>query len=84
MTACRRDPGIRPGPRVTVHPPDAQGRRRVHAGGRPLGRAHGVGDLMEFLRRAGLDPDDVDLDDVLLIQWRGGGPAVWSTDTGKE
>ncbi|MEV6735180.1 MULTISPECIES: hypothetical protein [unclassified Streptomyces] len=34
-----------------------------------------------FLRRAGLDPDDVRLDDPLLIEWRGGGPAVWSPDT---
>ncbi|RSS64112.1 hypothetical protein EF912_02335 [Streptomyces sp. WAC07061] len=44
--------------RVTVHPPDIQGRRRVHADGQPLGHATGTGDLLEFLRRAGLDPDE--------------------------
>ncbi|WP_327360033.1 hypothetical protein [Streptomyces sp. NBC_01296] len=27
---------------------------------------------------------DVHLDDALLIEWRGGGPAVWSPDTGEE
>ncbi|RSS41591.1 hypothetical protein EF912_31365 [Streptomyces sp. WAC07061] len=77
MTSCR-DEGIRPGPCITVHPPDAQGRRRVHADGQPLRRATGPRDLMEFLRRADLDPDDVDLDDTALIDWRGGGPAAWS------
>ncbi|EFL12756.1 hypothetical protein [Streptomyces sp. C] len=73
MSPCH-DPDIRLGPRVTVHPPDAQGRRR----------AHGIGDLMEFLRRAGLDPDNVDLDDTLLIEWRGGGPDVWTLGPGKK
>ncbi|MFC9816341.1 hypothetical protein ACFVJM_30260 [Streptomyces virginiae] len=44
------------------------------------GRALGPGDLLSFLRRAGLDPDDVRLDDTLLIEWRGGRPAVWTPD----
>ncbi|MFK0050212.1 hypothetical protein ACIQU4_40140 [Streptomyces sp. NPDC090741] len=70
--------------RVIVYPPDAEGGRRVRCDGEILGRALGPGDLLEFLRRAGLDPDDVRLDDELLIEWRGGGPAVWSPDTGKE
>ncbi|GLV87995.1 hypothetical protein Slala03_76840 [Streptomyces lavendulae subsp. lavendulae] len=61
-----------PALRVIVYPPDAQGGR--------LGRALGPQDLFEFLRRAGLDPDDVNLDDPLLIEWRGGGPAVWTPD----
>ncbi|MFF4012747.1 hypothetical protein [Streptomyces sp. NPDC001717] len=69
-----------PAPRVVVHPPDAEGGRRVRVGGVSLGRALGPRDLLEFLRRAGLDPDDV-FDDALLIEWRGGGPAVWSPDT---
>ncbi|KMO93792.1 hypothetical protein [Streptomyces roseus] len=69
--------------RVIVYPPDAQGGRRVRVGGEILGRALGPGDLLEFLRRAGLDPDDVDLDDALLVEWRGGGPAVWSPDPGE-
>ncbi|GCD39172.1 hypothetical protein OEIGOIKO_07001 [Streptomyces chrestomyceticus JCM 4735] len=37
-----------------------------------------MADLLEFLRRGGLDPDDVDLDDPSLIEWRGGGPGVWT------
>ncbi|MEU8435492.1 hypothetical protein AB0F18_21790 [Streptomyces sp. NPDC029216] len=71
-----------PGLRVIVYPPDAEGGRRVRVDGEILGRALGPGDLLELLRRAGLDPDDVRLDDALLIEWRGGGPAVWSPDTG--
>ncbi|WP_073502874.1 hypothetical protein [Actinacidiphila paucisporea] len=34
-------------------------------------------DLLEFLRRAGLDPDTVDLTDLDLFEWRGEGPGVW-------
>ncbi|MEU5811119.1 MULTISPECIES: hypothetical protein [unclassified Streptomyces] len=68
--------------RVIVYPPDAEGGRRVRVDGAILGRALGPDDLLEFLRRAGLDPDGVRLDDALLIEWRGGGPAVWSPDTG--
>ncbi|RKT02213.1 hypothetical protein BX286_0087 [Streptomyces sp. 3211.6] len=68
-----------PGLRVVVYPPDAEGGRRVRVDGEILGRALGPGDLLEFLRRAGLDPDDVRLDSA-LIEWRGGGPAVWSPD----
>ncbi|WP_030775244.1 hypothetical protein [Streptomyces sp. NRRL F-2664] len=67
-----------PGLRVVVYPPDAEGGRRVRFDGEILGRAFGPGDLLEFLRRAGLDPDDVHLGDARLIEWRGGGPAVWS------
>ncbi|MFD9336325.1 hypothetical protein ACFWBF_18255 [Streptomyces sp. NPDC060028] len=73
-----------PGLRVIVYPPDAQGGRRVRCDGEILGRALGPGDLLEFLRRAGLDQDDVRLDDVGLIEWRGGGPAVWIPATGEE
>ncbi|AKL69625.1 MULTISPECIES: hypothetical protein [Streptomyces] len=71
-------------PRVVVYPPDAQGGRRVRADEEILGRALDPRGLLEFLRRAGLDPDHVRLDDSLLIEWRGGGPAVWSPDTGQE
>ncbi|MEU4358683.1 hypothetical protein [Streptomyces virginiae] len=48
-----------------------------------FGRAFGTANLLEFLRRAGLDRDVVRLDDPLLIEWRGGGPAVWSPDSGE-
>ena len=66
------------GLRVIVYPPDAEGGRRVRCDGKILGRAFGPGDLLELLRRAGLHPDDLQLDDALPIEWRGGGPAVWT------
>ncbi|WP_328966275.1 hypothetical protein [Streptomyces sp. NBC_00239] len=69
---------------MTVDPPDGQGRRRVHAGGTTLGRATGHADILEFFRSARLDPDDVHLDDALLIEWRGSGPDAWSTDAGRK
>lgn len=45
--------------RVTVLPPDAQGTRRIRCDGIGLGRAYGPADVLEFLRRADLDLDDV-------------------------
>ncbi|WP_133900361.1 hypothetical protein [Streptomyces sp. KS 21] len=66
--------------RVIVYPPDAQGGRRVRVDGEILGRALGPNDLFEFLRQAAQDADDVCLDDGLLIEWRGGGPALGSPD----
>ncbi|MER6782972.1 MULTISPECIES: hypothetical protein [unclassified Streptomyces] len=54
--------------RVIIYPPDAQGGRRVRVDGEILGAALGPGDLLEFLRRAGLDPDDVHLENPLLIE----------------
>ncbi|MFD8516531.1 hypothetical protein ACFV27_37005 [Streptomyces antimycoticus] len=61
---------------VVVYPPSEGGGRRVRVNGEILGTAYSPGDLLEFLRRAGLDPDDVQLDGP-LIEWRGGGPEVW-------
>lgn len=61
---------------VVVYPPSPGGGRTVRAGQEILGTAYQVADLLEFLRRAGLDPDDVDLSGP-LIEWRGGGPEVW-------
>ncbi|GAA1877201.1 hypothetical protein GCM10009753_00240 [Streptantibioticus ferralitis] len=46
--------------------------------GEVVGQAYGLADVEEFLRRAGLDPDDVALDDPALIEWQEGGPDVWS------
>ena len=63
-------------PPVVVHPPGAGG-RPVTVRGERLGRARNPADLLEFLRRAGLDPDDVALEDRELIEWRGGGPDTW-------
>lgn len=63
--------------RVVVHPLAPSGGRRVTVGAEILGVAYGLADLMEFLRRAGADPDEVRLDDPALIEWRGCGPEVW-------
>ncbi|MBY8876668.1 hypothetical protein [Actinacidiphila acidipaludis] len=52
--------------------------RRVRVDGEVLGVAYAPADVLEFLRRAGLDPDQVRLDDPALIDWRGGGPDVWA------
>lgn len=64
-------------PPVIVHPPSLTGGRRVTVRGAIVGLAYGLPDLLEFLRRAGLDPDEIVLDDAKLIEWRGGGPDVW-------
>ncbi|MEU9489422.1 hypothetical protein AB0D83_38315 [Streptomyces decoyicus] len=63
-------------PRIVVHPPSPEGGRRVHVDTTPVGVAYGVADLLEFLRRAGLDPEAVRLNDP-VIKWRGAGPEVW-------
>jgi hypothetical protein len=65
------------GTQVIVEPP-VPGGRRVRVGREILGLASGPGDLLEFLRRAGLDPDNVSLDDPDLFVWHGGGPDVWT------
>ncbi|MFJ8212092.1 hypothetical protein [Streptomyces sp. NPDC096033] len=69
--------------RVIVYPPDAEGGRRVRVDGEILGRATGPGDLLEILRRTGLDYDDVRLDDECSSS---GALAdrVWGPETGKE
>ncbi len=64
-------------PPVVVHPVEG-GARRVTVQGEVVGQAYGLADVEEFLRRTGLDPDDVALDDPALIEWQGGGPDVWS------
>lgn len=63
--------------RVVVEPPAKSGGRRVRVGREILGLAYGPADLVEFLRRAGLDPDSLSLDDP-LIEWHGGGPDTWT------
>jgi hypothetical protein len=66
-------------PRVVVEPQGRDGGRRVRANGEILGIAYGPQDLLEFLRRAGLeDVDQVDLASTDLIDWNGGGPADWA------
>ena len=67
-----------PGPRIVVHPPAADGGRRVRVNAAILGVAYGVADLLGFLRRVGLDREEVPLDDPSMT-WRGGGPHTWES-----
>ncbi|WP_454613302.1 hypothetical protein [Streptomyces collinus] len=64
---------------IVVGRPSLSGGRRVRVDGAILGLAFGVRDVAEFLRRAGLE--DVDVETSELIEWRGGGPEVWSVQT---
>ncbi|MEU7133425.1 hypothetical protein [Streptomyces sp. NPDC046261] len=64
--------------RVVVQPPSPNGGRRVRVDGETLGVAHGPEDVKEFVRRAGLAPDTIRLDDAELFEWQGGGPGVWA------
>ncbi|AWN24905.1 MULTISPECIES: hypothetical protein [Streptomyces] len=54
------------GPHIVVHPPSVDGGRRLHVDARPLGVAYDVADLLELLRRAGLDPEEVRLNDPMI------------------
>ena len=77
------DPEGMAGPiRVTVHPPSPSGGRRVRVDGEILGLAHNVGDVAEFLRRAGLEIDPADVAGVPWIDWRGVGPESWGPEAG--
>ncbi|MFF3643407.1 hypothetical protein [Streptomyces sp. NPDC002564] len=57
---------------IVVHPPSRTGGRRVVARGHILGLAHSDADVIEFLRRAGLDDAEQLLDDPAWVTWRGG------------
>jgi hypothetical protein len=50
--------------------------------GEILGLAYSVADVAEFLRRAGLDVDPVQVSVSPLIDWRGGGPEYWGPEPG--
>ncbi|MFJ6115447.1 hypothetical protein [Streptomyces sp. NPDC092129] len=71
--------------RVIVYPPTKTGGRRVRVDGCILGTAYSLHDLSAFLCHAGIQGlTEVDLaaEDPIeyvceLIEWRGGGPAVW-------
>ncbi|MEV0123143.1 hypothetical protein AB0I16_16645 [Streptomyces sp. NPDC050703] len=60
-------------PEIVVHRPSPSGGRRVTVGSAILGLAHSDRDVIEFLRRAGLeDAEALVLGDSRLIRWRGG------------
>ncbi|MGW4033481.1 hypothetical protein ACWEFL_29995 [Streptomyces sp. NPDC004838] len=65
-------------PLVIVHPPSPGGGRRVTINGRIAGLAHGRGELAELLRKGlGTRDEVIDLVDLDLIEWRGGGVDDW-------
>lgn len=43
-----------------------------------LGLAYSDTDVLEFLRRVGLPDGERLLDDPAWVEWRGGGPEVWT------
>lgn len=58
---------------IVVHPPSPSGGRRVTVRqGGILGLAHSDADVLEFLRRAGLEDAESLLDDARWVEWRGG------------
>lgn len=64
---------------VVVYPPSPTGGRRVRVDGTILGLAYNLADIAEFLRRAGLENvDAAAVAGSALIEWRGGGPDVWT------
>ena len=64
---------------VIVYPPDEAGGRRVRVDGSILGRAYSVRDVVALLQEAGLQSwDEMDVIRSMFIEWRGGGPEVWT------
>ncbi|MDF6046110.1 hypothetical protein LRD69_29095 [Streptomyces sp. JH14] len=57
---------------IVVHAPTPSGGRPVTINGESAGLAHDDRDLIEFLRRAGIDDAESCLDDPHWIEWRGG------------
>ncbi|ELP64162.1 hypothetical protein STRTUCAR8_05567 [Streptomyces turgidiscabies Car8] len=66
---------------MVVHLPSPTGGRRVRVDGEILGLAHSVSDVAEFLRRAGLEVDAAEVAEVAWIDWRGGGPEQWASES---
>jgi hypothetical protein len=63
---------------VVVYPPDEDGGRRVRINDEIAGRAYNIRDIVEFLRRAGIEnANGVWVRRSSLIEWRGGGFDVW-------
>ncbi|PSM45323.1 hypothetical protein C6Y14_04540 [Streptomyces dioscori] len=69
-------------PAVLVHPPRGDGGRRVTVHGEPVGTAMNLPDIVEFLRRAGLEFDENEVTVSPLIEWRGGGSSYWGPEPG--
>lgn len=66
---------------IIVNLPSPTGGRRVRVNGEILGLAYNVRDLVEFLRRAGLEIEPEEVANSPLIDWRGVGPDRWTAET---
>ncbi|MEU8984159.1 hypothetical protein [Streptomyces sp. NPDC048309] len=64
-------------PSIVVHTPGLDGSRRVTAGDETLGIAYHLDDVIEILRRADVDLDEVEVEESDIIEWQGGGPDDW-------
>ncbi|MER6394292.1 hypothetical protein ABT236_38305 [Streptomyces sp. NPDC001523] len=65
--------------RLVIYPPDENGWRRVRWDGTAIGVAHRPSDIHVFLAAAGMEnPEDLDLADPALVEWRGAGPESWA------
>ncbi|WP_406368512.1 hypothetical protein OG788_45825 [Streptomyces sp. NBC_00647] len=64
---------------VIVYPPTRRVGRPVWVDGRPAGTVRSLRALTELLQRAGWEGlDEVDVAELPVIEWHGGGPEVWS------
>ncbi|WP_330308268.1 MULTISPECIES: hypothetical protein [unclassified Streptomyces] len=64
-------------PSIIVHTPGLDGSRRVTAGDKTLGIAYHLDDVVEILRLADVDLDEIEVDESDIIDWQGGGPDDW-------
>ncbi|MFF2511263.1 hypothetical protein [Streptomyces sp. NPDC058086] len=64
-------------PSIVVHAPALDGSRRVTTGDETLGVAYHLDDVIEILRRAEVDLDEIEVDKSDIIDWQGGGPDHW-------
>lgn len=64
---------------VIISPPTRDEGRQVWVDGALLGAVHSLSGLTHLLQRAGWEGlDEMDVADLPIIEWYGGGPEVWS------
>lgn len=65
---------------MVVEPPDSRGLRQVRVSEEVVGAAGSLQELRKILIHEGF-PEDMDLNDLALISWRGGGSDSWPERT---
>ena len=63
---------------IIVHPPSASGERLVCMRSEVICLAHSYDEVVQSLRRAGLETGEGDAADASRIEWRGGGADTWT------